>query len=162
MKRRGICKHNKQRCRCMECGGFSICKHKRDKYSCTECRGNGICEHGRRRHDCKQCGGFPVLAKLLHQTAKIRANKKGLPFNITIADVLMLIGDGFCPVLGTPYNLSSRKITDTSANLDRFIPSLGYVLGNCTVLSKLANNIKQNATAEQVYRVADWMASRDS
>ncbi len=155
-----ICKHDRRRSRCRECGGGHICKHERERSKCRECGGSQVCKHSRLRHSCKECGGFPVLAKEMLRSARTRARKDGLPFNITVEDILELIDDGVCPVLGIQYDLSTRKITDASANLDKFIPSLGYVKGNCAVISRLANRIKTNATTEQFCRVADWMKQR--
>lgn len=34
------CEHNRQKCRCKECGGSAICQHNREKYSCKECKGH--------------------------------------------------------------------------------------------------------------------------
>lgn len=82
-----------------------------------------------------------------------------MPFSITKDYILKLIGDGICPVLGIRYDLTSCKPVDASMTLDKIIPSLGYVNGNCAVISKLANTIKSNANSKQVRRVADWMAS---
>jgi hypothetical protein len=152
-----ICEHSRVRRACRECSGVSFCKHRTIRNRCKECGGGSICEHDRVRGVCKECGGFLTLAKLMHSHAKKRANKSGVPFNIAVNDILVLIGDGVCPVLGTPYNLSLRAASDVSASLDKFIPSLGYIKGNCFVMSKLANTIKTNATTEQVGRVAEWM-----
>jgi hypothetical protein len=100
------------------------------------------------------------VAKDMHRGAKFRAKRDNLPFDITVEDILKLIGDGVCPVLGIRYNITSSKIVDASANLDKFIPSKGYTRDNCTVLSRLANGIKSNATAEQIYKVADWVKQK--
>jgi hypothetical protein len=100
------------------------------------------------------------MAKEMYRKAEERARKAGIPFTITVEEILELIGDGVCPVLGIKYTLSSRKVTDESANLDRFIAKLGYTKENCTVISKLANSIKTNGTAEQVLKVWVWMKQR--
>lgn len=152
-----ICKHNRAQSSCKECGGKRICPHNRIRYTCKECGGKGICGHGRRRSHCKECGGFLTLAQEMYNAAKHRSKKDNHPFNIMVGDIVELIGIGICPVLGTPYNLTFRKVADTSASLDKFIPSLGYAKGNCAVISNLANSIKRNATMEQVYCVANWM-----
>lgn len=44
-----------------------------------------------------------------------------------------------------------------SPTLDRIVPEKGYVLGNIAVISHKANAIKQNATAEEILRVAIWL-----
>lgn len=100
------------------------------------------------------------MAKEMYRKAKERAAKRNLPFNISVEDILELIGDGICPVLGIRYDLTSRKVTDASANLDRFIAELGYTKENCAVISKLANSIKTNGTTEQVLRVWMWMKKK--
>jgi hypothetical protein len=89
--------------------------------------------------------------------AKYRAKERGLPFKITIEQILELIGDGICPALGTPFDINSKRVKNESATLDRFIPKLGYTKQNCAVISSLANKIKSCASAEQVQRVATWM-----
>lgn len=95
----------------------------------------------------------------MHSSTRSRARRLGVDFAINAEEILKLIGDGRCPVFGAPFDLSSRKVGDWSATLDKFAPSLGYVPGNCFVISKLANSIKQNATSAQVRRVSDWMDS---
>lgn len=98
--------------------------------------------------------------------AKTVCRKEGLPLEINIQDVIKLIGNRVCPVLGIPYDFTSRKTTNASANLVRLIPELGYVHGNCYVISRMANNIKLNviktkATPEQLRLVSDWIAQRN-
>jgi hypothetical protein len=106
---------------------------------------------------CRQCGGFLVAAKQILRGARWRARRQNLQFDLTLDDVLELFGDGFCPVLGIKYDLSARTICDASPTLDKFFPDMGYVKGNCTVISQLANQIKSHATAGQVRLVAEWM-----
>ena len=54
------CIHNRQKCKCKECGGSSICKHNREKSKCKDCGGASICEHIREKRRCKECGGASV------------------------------------------------------------------------------------------------------
>lgn len=140
----------------------ALCEHNRVRRQCKKCGGSGICEHNRQSYHCNECGGFPILAKRMWERAKFRAKRNGLPFNINVEHVLKLIGDGICPVFGKSYVLDSRKSVDASASLDKFIPPLGYIEGNCVVISKKANGIKADATAEEVQIVADWMKRRCS
>jgi hypothetical protein len=113
------------------------------------------------RRNCKVCGGFPVLARTMCQWTKSRAKRRGIPFDITAEDILELIGDGVCPVLGIPYDLTLHKVNDASASLDKFVPALGYVKGNCFVMSMLANAIKRNTSSEQVLKVGHWMEQQE-
>jgi hypothetical protein len=57
-----ICEHNRMRSRCKLCGGSSICEHNRRRDLCKECGGSGICKHNRQRSRCKQCGGSSICA----------------------------------------------------------------------------------------------------
>lgn len=46
-----------------------------------------------------------------------------------------------------------------SPSIDRIIPALGYVKGNVIVVSQRANTIKNNATPEELRRVADFYSN---
>jgi len=87
-------------------------------------------------------------------SSKQRANEKGLPHTIRPEDVVIPV---VCPVLGIPLNPSSNIRSDNSPSLDRFIPALGYVPGNIAVISWRANRLKNNATAEEITAIAQWM-----
>jgi hypothetical protein len=90
-------------------------------------------------------------------SARQRAAQAGVPFSITIADIII---PQFCPVLGIELRRSKGKgPSDFSPNLDRFVPSLGYVPGNVSVISNKANRIKNDATIEEIERVISWMRS---
>jgi len=93
--------------------------------------------------------------------AKKRARKQHVACTITVDDIIELIGEGVCPIRGVRYDLSLSVVGDDSATLEKFYPNLGYVAGNCFVISGLANKIKTSATTEQVRRVADWMERQE-
>ncbi len=152
----GICEHDRYRTSCRQCVG---CDHNRIRSQCKECGGSQICAHDRIRNRCKECGGFLAMSRLLCSAAKARARIHKIPFDITSEDILKLIGDGVCPVFGFPFvlNCKTKGGEKFSATLDRFFPDKGYILGNCSVISKLANSIKSNATAEQIKKVLVWM-----
>lgn len=90
---------------------------------------------------------------------KSRSKEKGLPFNLD-TKFLELIWTGVCPVFGIPIKLNSTGTgyaLPDSAALDRKVPELGYVKTNVVWLSNKANLIKQNATTDEVFSVANWM-----
>lgn len=91
----------------------------------------------------------PVRVAL--RKAKWRAKRAGVPFDLTAADVV--IGD-LCPVLGISL---VRGSGDGAPTIDRRIPELGYVRGNVTVISNKANRIKNDATLEDLKRIALWL-----
>ena len=77
----------------------------------------------------------------------------GLPFTIALSDIVI---PKCCPVLG--MSLKSRfgtgkKPGRNSPSLDRVNPQKGYVKGNVIVVSFFANQIKTNATPDQILAV---------
>lgn len=91
----------------------------------------------------------------LWRTAKERARQRSIPFDLNLADIVV---PEHCPALGLRLEVSTtRKANDNSPSLDRIDPSKGYVRGNVLVISTKANRIKNNATAEEVRKVADFL-----
>lgn len=85
----------------------------------------------------------------IFRSAKGRAKRKGLSFNITQKD---LIVPKVCPVLGIeiiPKASREMKQRDSSPSIDRIIPSLGYVKGNVRIISNRANRLKSDMTIEE-------------
>lgn len=77
-------------------------------------------------------------------SAKARALKEGLPFDITEDDLEI---PDVCPVLGIPFGKSQWY---DSPSLDKLIPNLGYVKGNIVVVSARANNLKKRWNIKRV------------
>lgn len=99
---------------------------------------------------------FP-LRKQLHGI-KTRAKSKGIPFSLTVDNVPEI--PEFCPALGIPLSRDGGKASENLPELDRLIPELGYVPGNVRWLSKKANTIKNNASYEELLRVAEWFGKQ--
>jgi len=101
----------------------------------------------------------PVKVWAMHAATQIRdrSNKKNIPCSVVWQD-LVAIHSVFCPIFGVElvYWNKSKKCGD-SASIDRIVPELGYVPGNIVVISDRANSIKNNASAEELYRIADWL-----
>lgn len=92
--------------------------------------------------------------KAMVYMAKHRAKKAGIPFNICADDFEI---PEVCPLLGIPLIRGIGSMTMNSPELDRIIPSLGYVKGNVWVISRRANTIKSDATIEEIrLLVANW------
>lgn len=91
------------------------------------------------------------------QRAKARAVSSGIPFSITRSDISI---PEFCPVLGIRLDWHDKRGgSPNSPSLDRIIPSLGYIPGNVQCISKRANCIKSDATADEIRRVLHWIES---
>lgn len=82
---------------------------------------------------------------------KVRAKKQGVPFNLTMEDIVI---PETCPLLGTPLERGVGTWTDNSPTVDKVVPSKGYVKGNIMVISFRANRIKQDASVEELEAVA--------
>ena len=98
-------------------------------------------------------------ARYLFQVARLRAKRKGIEFSIELTDVHV---PEKCPVLGIPLFLKERTksnaVNPNSPSLDRIDPNKGYVKGNIQVISWRANNIKRDATPEELRLVADFVS----
>jgi hypothetical protein len=99
----------------------------------------------------------PMVVKRMLASAKARARKLGLPFNLTSGDIQF---PEVCPALGLTLisgaYVGTGKAADESPSLDKIIPSKGYVRGNVRVVSQLANRMKSNATPQQLRAFCRW------
>lgn len=94
----------------------------------------------------------------LVQTAKSRAKKKGLAFDITAEDVVI---PEFCPVLGIPLfiQIGGEGVgkNDNNPSLDRIDSDKGYIKGNVQVISWRANNLKADGTLEEFIKLVEFL-----
>lgn len=88
------------------------------------------------------------------EMAKHRARRDGVPFEITKFDIEI---PPVCPILGVELKVNDGTRGDDSPTLDRVIPKLGYVPGNIAVISHRANQIKNNATADELMSVIEYI-----
>lgn len=96
--------------------------------------------------------GLLARKRAMLRAARSRAKAKGLPFNLSLDDFTI---PERCPALGIEIALGGN--TDNSPSLDRVVPSLGYVRGNVVVISNRANRIKNNASAHELHRIAEFL-----
>jgi hypothetical protein len=86
--------------------------------------------------------------------ARHRAKKFNVPCTITREDISI---PETCPVLGIPLVWNSGYGRPNSPSLDRIDPAQGYVPGNVQVISKRANSMKNDGTAQELLAFADWV-----
>lgn len=93
------------------------------------------------------------------KTARKRAKDKGLLFTLTALDIEAVVpSDAACPITLKPFVIGLGKVGPASPSLDRIKPEFGYVPGNVTVISHLANTIKQGCTDPEVFhRLAAYL-----
>jgi hypothetical protein len=85
--------------------------------------------------------------------ASDRAKAAGFPFDLTPNDINI---PSVCPVFGFELRINLGRAGYNSPALDRIIPSRGYVRGNVQVISHKANMLKSNATAEELFQIAQY------
>lgn len=132
-----------------------------EKYYCTNCKTYHNKEEmyinptGIKRRDLRCIESTKIRAKkyrddnmekVLLSSARQRANRKNLEFNITIEDIII---PKLCPILNIPIKIGcSMKERDYSPSLDRIDNNKGYIKGNVRVISTLANSIKRDLSKE--------------
>lgn len=113
------------------------------------------------RSDCKSCVNKKTrinytklpTSKLLYKAAKNRCKKTGLEFTIKENDIIV---PSTCPILGIPLNEENKgNQSFDSPSLDRIDSTRGYTPDNISVVSLLANRMKQNATRDQLLSFAN-------
>lgn len=98
-----------------------------------------------------------LKARLCHN-ARIRGRKAGMEANISVNE---LYWPEYCPVLGMKLDYDTPRGKRDCRNpalpsLDRWDNTKGYFPGNVYVISFRANTLKNNATADELDRVADY------
>ena len=85
----------------------------------------------------------------MFHNAKHRAKKKGIPFTITMEDIVI---PELCPLLELPLVSSSDKKSPNTPSLDRINPdpAIGYTPDNIQVISARANWLKADATLQEL------------
>jgi len=99
-------------------------------------------------------GGHKTREFVLWYQAKRRAQQENLPFEITVTDLRV---PEFCPILGIALSRHNTKFEDNSPSIDKVIPHLGYIKGNVAIISWRANKIKQDASFEELFKIAGWV-----
>ncbi len=96
------------------------------------------------------------VAEVLLNSAKNRALKYNLEFNLQLSDIVL---SEFCPILGIKLQKNFGRAKDSSYSLDRIDNARGYIKGNVIVISWKANRLKSDGTIEEIEKVLKWMRS---
>lgn len=95
--------------------------------------------------------------KYLISRTKASAERRGIPFSLTVEDLGEL--PGRCPVLGLElkYGVAGYGHKDPAlASIDRVDNRAGYTRGNVVIVSLRANMLKRDATPEELRLLADF------
>lgn len=80
----------------------------------------------------------PLICLLTH--ARLRASKQDIPFDISIEDIKYT---GYCACCHKKLSMGIGRAHEGSPSIDKIIPALGYVPGNCQIICWRCN-IKKN------------------
>lgn len=87
----------------------------------------------------------------LWRSAKSNTKKDGIKFSLTLRDIII---PEKCPLLLVDLVFNAKGYNDYSPSIDRIDPNKGYIKDNIWVVSHRANKIKNDATIEELFRIA--------
>lgn len=131
---------------------------------------NDTYRRGKYRKTCRECHrqksrknykNYKLNSPFLSRHTKMKSSCKirNIPYELD-EKYLEEIWTGFCPITGEKLIWSSsheEKRNPNAAELDRFIPSLGYIKGNVSWISRRMNHIKNDASLEDLKKIINWM-----
>lgn len=85
---------------------------------------------------------------------KANATKSGVEFNIEFGELTF---PTHCPLLGLELDYFAEGRAENSVSFDRINPNKGYVSGNVVIVSWRANRIKNDGSAEEHQKIADFL-----
>ena len=91
--------------------------------------------------------------------AKIRAKKRGLPFDAALGPALKAKPPAECCCCHLPLNYSGAEHPDRArcASLDRFDNAKGYTIENVRIICYRCNDLKRNASVEELENIIAYM-----
>lgn len=89
-------------------------------------------------------------AVVKHSSIRESAGKRGIPFDVTVDDILSLGRPKYCKYLEVELDYTTTSLQPNSPSVNRIDPKLGYVKGNLEVISNKANTMLLNATKEEL------------
>ena len=135
---------------CTAC--LSSNKRKRAKELGLAPRRNRIREYLKRKNATRGL----LCAEQLH-AAKKRAQEAGQLFLLNRSDIVI---PDYCPLLGIPLFKCAGRAGPNSPSLDRIDPVKGYVPDNVWVISWRANQIKRDATLQELKQIVAGLEKR--
>lgn len=107
-----------------------------------------------------------VRAQLLRSGMRERSKETGCDWDRSVFTVRALMDWLMycpnCPCCGVLFDAGYKhdgKKRNSSPSIDRFDPHKGYVVGNAALICWRCNNLKRDATIEELETVVAWMKS---
>ncbi len=112
------------------------------------------------RYHKKYRGDIKYQARKVLATAKHRAKKKGLAFDLTLDWYLSEFPKG-CVATGLEFD-AHLEGSPWVANIDKIIPEKGYVMSNCRLVCACFNQAKREWTDADVLKMAQAFVGKQS
>lgn len=94
--------------------------------------------------------------KQLLNRLKASSKRRGIDFDLTTADIDDIGIPITCPVLGIPLKFNKGKPQRDSVSFDRIDSTKGYTRDNVIIVSNRVNQLKANASLEEMRKIADY------
>lgn len=93
---------------------------------------------------------------LIYKRLKERAKKQHMIVDVELRDITV---SQYCPILGIELHVNKGMVggRSNSPSIDRKDSTKGYTKENVWVISQLANQMKSNATPDQLVTFARWV-----
>lgn len=115
-------------------------------------------EYRARRRSEKHADPIGTLIRV----ARARAKKKGLAFTITAIDVPLPAACPCCSQKMMPRTGAAKQgPTPQSPSIDRLDSAYGYVPGNVAVICWRCNELKRNATPDELRKILMWIEGHE-
>jgi hypothetical protein len=94
-----------------------------------------------------------------------RAKDKNIPYS-PVNDLynyllpIYEIGKCNCCQIELEHTIGTKSINTNSYTIDRIVPENGYTINNVTILCHKCNEIKNNATPDQLFQIANWYQNK--
>lgn len=90
------------------------------------------------------------------RSKKYNTERIGKEWNISFGDI---VWNTHCPILGMELDYFNDFRAENSPSFDQVFPGEGYVKGNVQIISYRANRIKNDGSAEEHMKIAEWLNS---
>lgn len=140
----------KEEANCEKCGGKFTKIRSSHKYCSKQCK-NSVAKK-KMLNKLKNGDGKEVqIQRQLLSRTKCKAIKRGIYFDLQPEDIPL---PRKCPVLGIPLGFCCG---DNSYSIDRIDSRGDYTKDNVIIISWRANHLKNNATKEELQKIASWL-----
>ncbi|MDE2103315.1 MAG: hypothetical protein KGL39_39105 [Patescibacteria group bacterium] len=130
----------------------------RERQRCREKQPIYYASHKKEIRESRQASYYAARAaspvKFLVQSARWRAKKRKLPFDLT-ATYCQTLWTGRCAISGLALSVNKGHGPGLlSPSIDRIVPQRGYVRGNVRFVAMAVNSLKHSGTDEDMLMIA--------